>query len=414
MASVFPLLLSGLQAENNKLLPFQGRLTDASGNPVADGAKVVQFQMYDAPTGGNVKWAGEVQKLSINGGLVNTLLGTKANLSGVDFGTPVYLQITVDANGDGSITAADPPLLPRQSVVPAVYAAETDSARGLEWVNAAGARQGTANWSALFGAGNNPATAAIQGSRLADASVPAGKLTADGGFTDAYLADNSVKAAELADNSVDSGAIIDGSVGTNKLAAGSVTSSKIGDGQVSTAQLANGAVTWDKLAGRSMSASGVTAPLGGIAQGVLAPATYSIPGSGSATAWNNIPVTATLITRGRPVFVGLVPTPPPGILLPPTPPPSHIKTEGSATNGSRVSCRLIRNAGSILTEVPLTLVTLQYSDSQANATRTLEVPPGVIWTIDTPGAGTHRYDFQIHANSAEAEVTSLRLIAFEL
>ena len=57
-----PLILTGAalltfvgaaQAAPPRLLPFQGRLTDASGTPVADGAKVVQFIIYDAPTGGN-------------------------------------------------------------------------------------------------------------------------------------------------------------------------------------------------------------------------------------------------------------------------------------------------------------------------------------------------------------------------
>src|SRR5688572_9156137 len=111
VASLVPLLVSPSRAES-KLLPFQGRLTDASGAAIADGAKVVEFKMYDAPTGGTVKWAGEVHKLSVNGGLVNSMLGSKAGLGSVDFSTPCFLQITVDANGDNQITAADPPLLP--------------------------------------------------------------------------------------------------------------------------------------------------------------------------------------------------------------------------------------------------------------------------------------------------------------
>ena len=70
-----------IQAAPPRLLPFQGRLTDASGVPVADGAKVVQFKISDAPTGGTAVWNGEVQKVTVNGGLVSTLLGRKADLS---------------------------------------------------------------------------------------------------------------------------------------------------------------------------------------------------------------------------------------------------------------------------------------------------------------------------------------------
>src|ERR1043165_10172148 len=69
-----------------KLLPFQGRLTDQNGTPVSDGARVVQFKIYDAPVGGRAVWNGEVQKLTVNGGLISTVLGTKAALSGVEIG----------------------------------------------------------------------------------------------------------------------------------------------------------------------------------------------------------------------------------------------------------------------------------------------------------------------------------------
>ena len=82
--SVFPPLAGRSQASTH-LLPFQGRLTDANGQAISDGARVVQFKIYDAPVGGRAVWNGEVQKLSVNGGLVSTLLGSKADLSAVDF-----------------------------------------------------------------------------------------------------------------------------------------------------------------------------------------------------------------------------------------------------------------------------------------------------------------------------------------
>jgi hypothetical protein len=107
VATVTPLLLLTSRGET-KLLPFQGRL-DASGTPTADGANVVEFKMYDAPIRGNVKWAGDVHKLSVNGGLVNAMTGTKAGLGGVDVSAPCYLQMTAEANNDGHISAADPP-----------------------------------------------------------------------------------------------------------------------------------------------------------------------------------------------------------------------------------------------------------------------------------------------------------------
>jgi hypothetical protein len=54
---------------------------------------VVQFKIYDAPVGGQAVWNGEVQRLTVNGGMVNTLLGSQASLSSVDFNRPLYLEI---------------------------------------------------------------------------------------------------------------------------------------------------------------------------------------------------------------------------------------------------------------------------------------------------------------------------------
>jgi hypothetical protein len=190
-AAVMPLLIPSTHAET-KLLPFQGRLTDAAGSAIADGAKVVEFKLYDAPTGGNVKWAGEVHKLSINGGLVNTMLGSKASLGSVDFSSPCYLQITVDANADSLITAADPPLLPRQSVIAAVFANEAGNARKLAGND----------WSSILTGGtNDPTTGTLRTDMIADGSVGNSKLSAD-----------SVQGAQILNQSVTSVKIADGTI----------------------------------------------------------------------------------------------------------------------------------------------------------------------------------------------------------
>ena len=241
VTAFLPLLLSHSQAET-KLLPFQGRLTDAGGNAIADGAKVVEFKMYDAPTGGNVKWAGEVHKLSVNGGLVNTMLGSKAGLGSVDFSTPCYLQITVDAQaaglpGNGTIDAADPPLLPRQSVVSAVFASEAGNAR--DSVKLAGA-----DWSSIMvdGAGsatNVPGTGFLKGAKIQSLGITG---------------------AQLAGNSVDASKIVDGSVGNTQLSANAVTSDKIVNGTILTEDLSSGLQTSLVLPGTVVSYAGATVP----------------------------------------------------------------------------------------------------------------------------------------------------------
>jgi hypothetical protein len=177
--------LEGSARASIHLLPFQGRLTDANGQPIPDGARVIQFKIYDAPVGGHAVWNGEVQKLSVNGGLISTLLGSKSDLSSVDFNRQVYLELTIDANGDGLITAADPPLLPRQSILPAVFAAESANSRLLEGYS----------WSALFGT-NNPADGTLLDAKIGDGSLTTAKFQ-DGAVTGPKIANRTITGSKL-------------------------------------------------------------------------------------------------------------------------------------------------------------------------------------------------------------------------
>ena len=180
-------------------------MTDANGIALPDGSRVVQFKIYDAPVGGRAVWNGEVHNLTINAGLVSTLLGTKATLSGVDFNLDLYLELTVDANADGQISLADPPLLPRQSVVPAVFAHESADSRLLDGYD----------WSALFGT-NNPADGTFLLTKIADSSLDTIKIR-DAAVTTSKLAPEAVSTAKIASDAVT----------TVKLAAGAVTGAKL-------------------------------------------------------------------------------------------------------------------------------------------------------------------------------------------
>lgn len=201
-----------------KLIPFQGKLTDASGQVIDDGAIVVQFKMYDAPVGGQAKWNGEVQMLSVNAGLVNTTLGTKASLKNVDFSSPTYLEITIDANGDNEIGPEDPPLLPRQSIIPAVYAVQAGEAKNAKQLNGY-------DWSAVFTDGD-PTTGKINGNKLADQSVDT-KQIANNAVTSTQIKAGAVKAAQVADGAITSAKIAKNSVTTEKIATNSITADKL-------------------------------------------------------------------------------------------------------------------------------------------------------------------------------------------
>lgn len=124
-------------AEPVRLLPFQGRLTDASGAVIADGPRLIRFQIFGGPSGGSPLWAGEEYRATVNGGLVNVMLGSQNpfpqnrtdDQNRSFFDTTLYLQITVDGNNDGKIDPVDSPLLPRQAILPVLFALDADRAR---------------------------------------------------------------------------------------------------------------------------------------------------------------------------------------------------------------------------------------------------------------------------------------------
>lgn len=97
-------LLSALpvQAQITRLISFQGILTDAGGQPVADGNHKVVFSVYADRTTMSPLWR-ETQTVEVIDGLFNLLLGDAVPLI-LDFDIPYYLGIAVDG---------DPELQPR-------------------------------------------------------------------------------------------------------------------------------------------------------------------------------------------------------------------------------------------------------------------------------------------------------------
>lgn len=170
-----------LQAQAPRLLPFQARLADAAGKPIPDGATAVQFQLFSDPTNQTPVWSGEVHRTTVNGGLVNVVLGSKNPFPGNRtnelgavlsfFDAALFLEVTVDSTGkpdgspDGAITKADPPLLPRQALIPAPFTLESGNALRLQGLD----------WSTVFGSAN-PATSGIPGDRIQPASITAAQI----------------------------------------------------------------------------------------------------------------------------------------------------------------------------------------------------------------------------------------------
>jgi len=144
-------------------VPYPGRLNDAAGQPVPDGAYDFTFTLYAAETGGEPLWS-EVQKgVPVQGGAFNVSLGAgqpipPAALTGND----LWLEVAVRGPGEAAFTA----LAPRQQVSAAAPAASFGpTANGacphnhlgevwnanIGWSNAALRINNSANGPALWG-----------------------------------------------------------------------------------------------------------------------------------------------------------------------------------------------------------------------------------------------------------------------
>ncbi len=89
-------------------IPIQGRLTDASGNPI-NGNRTVTFRLYDVQTGGTAKCT-QTATVTFNNGVFNSrIYCTSATING----QMLYIGITVE---DG------PEMTPRQPIFPVPYA----------------------------------------------------------------------------------------------------------------------------------------------------------------------------------------------------------------------------------------------------------------------------------------------------
>jgi hypothetical protein len=80
---------------------FQGRLTNASGNPV-DGAVNLTFTLYDAASGGGTVWTETQNNIPVSGGLYSVFLGNGTGFDSTTFDMPYWLGVKV--GGDAEMT----------------------------------------------------------------------------------------------------------------------------------------------------------------------------------------------------------------------------------------------------------------------------------------------------------------------
>ncbi len=116
-------------AENPRLIPFQGRLTDGAGESL-NGVYRIIFVIYNEPTGGNALWSEIHEDVSVINGQLNVLLGSRTKLDdpdgngnpadGIAFTSPRFLGIRVGADTNQE-------MVPRQQLVPSFHAVQATS-----------------------------------------------------------------------------------------------------------------------------------------------------------------------------------------------------------------------------------------------------------------------------------------------
>lgn len=111
------LCASGLFAQS-QTVSIQGTLKDANGASVADGMQSATFRLYDALSGGNLRWQ-ETASVTVVGGIYSHSLGKTTPLSASIFVSTVYLSVEV-----GGLE-----LSPRTEMTYAPYAISVNSAQ---------------------------------------------------------------------------------------------------------------------------------------------------------------------------------------------------------------------------------------------------------------------------------------------
>jgi len=123
LLAALPLVATAQTAAAPTLLSFQGRLTNPSGNPVADGNYQITFSLWSALTGGTKRWEQVSSSVAVRSGTFAVLLNvgtgfqngtTAANL----FDPMMWLEIKV---------GSDAALTPRQQLTSTAYALKANT-----------------------------------------------------------------------------------------------------------------------------------------------------------------------------------------------------------------------------------------------------------------------------------------------
>ncbi|MES3031034.1 MAG: hypothetical protein V4697_01320, partial [Patescibacteria group bacterium] len=119
--SILSIVPESTHAAINKVINYQGKLTNASNIAVADGTYAIEFKLYTQLSGGVAIWTETLtgaNEVLVSNGLFSVMLGSTTPFTGVDFNQTLYLGVNVESDGE---------MAPRKMIgaVPAAFVADT-------------------------------------------------------------------------------------------------------------------------------------------------------------------------------------------------------------------------------------------------------------------------------------------------
>ncbi len=145
-----------------RMLNYQGKLTDNSGNPVPDSTYSITFRLFTVASGGTAFW-NETQNVQTSNGLFNVLLGSLNPIDSIPQAGNCYLEMQVNPN---------PAMTPRVRIVSSAYAYQSRKADSANYASSAPTTR--------------PITPPIYSAEIRDTTIIAGKIK-DGAVTMAKI-----------------------------------------------------------------------------------------------------------------------------------------------------------------------------------------------------------------------------------
>jgi len=194
LTTIVPLSIEPVRAAVPQLISQQGRLTDASGNPVPDGPQLLRFQIYDAPVGGTALWDSQYRQVVITDGAYTYVLGQDVPFpAGLFDSATRWLGITV---------GVDPEMTPRRQFLTSPYSAHAENSDIVPWTGITGVPAGFAD-GVDDNSGDITAVTTSDGLTGGATSGEANIAIAVGGVTSALIGDG-----QIADVDIDPAAAI--------------------------------------------------------------------------------------------------------------------------------------------------------------------------------------------------------------